>query len=826
MAFPQLANIDEKFVATIKKKGGNNLTASKLLPWIRITSCLGDFLTIESIKSNVSFAQRYGNTDSSGRVGVNAKGESVYAEKNDRGYRPSPIISSVDISQGNEGLSKKTSFTIVAHSLGQAELILEYFQEPGNMVLVEWGDNTNLSYSQQTDINKCDIIAYNNLKTIQEKRKKAEGRYDAILGTITGGSMSYGDQETFNIEVNLTSVGELPAYLQNHKGIETGKKEADSNKSFKQYEIDPSGTQNDNPVGKTLFMQMFNKLPSAKRTEAIQNLQNEAWAIDPQNFINIDDQIREDLVDSASEVSLHSDGDEDLKIPTETPLFSNKSYIRVGLAFTIIDMQSSVELKPRKIGDCSNQATPNGKVNWYNTVCRAHKNIFSANSDYLYIANKNAPSFDLIGALTATDEFKKPLGDINTQSVNLTDTTDIHPSVYGSFSKTSYFPNPYKLECPNLAQIDNTYLSYEADAGEWGYLRDLYINFDFFCKTISGPLLTNKDLYYKLLNGMSSAVNMYWNFQIVQGATVEPHLAGGSDLFYDKLKKDFVKGSLGCEELQVVDVNFLGKVKDRGLGQAKFQSRGTKSPFLSAELNFDIPAAMKGQVIGKKLSNPNKEQMEVDFEGLFTDKTDSVAESLRVVKEEIEKEEAQREEEEADRNVNPTTRARAKANAARKKQREKEKAKEEQQKANYELFIGSASVFPRVQDRNANVDVANEWYDWYSGNNIALEELMMVGCFDDANLLKKVQLMNEKRYIGETQVSSGKNPPLLPIKFTFTIFGVGGIRVGDTFCITDLPNKYRNKIFQVTEIAHSVGTDAWRTTVTGKLRNIIVDVEQ
>ena len=52
------------------------------------------------------------------------------------------------------------------------------------------------------------------------------------LGTITGGGMCYGANETFEIQVELTSIGELPAYLQHHKGI-SDDKDADKNSTSK-----------------------------------------------------------------------------------------------------------------------------------------------------------------------------------------------------------------------------------------------------------------------------------------------------------------------------------------------------------------------------------------------------------------------------------------------------------------------------------------------------------------------------------------------------------------------------------------------------------------
>ena len=267
-----------------------------------------------------------------------------------------------------------------------------------------------------------------------------------------------------------------------------------------------------------------------------------------------------------------------------------------------------------------------------------------------------------------------------------------------------------------------------------------------------------------------------------------------------------------------MDATFTGKVKDRGLGRAAFQSRGLKTPFLSAELKFDIPSAMKGQIIGRKLSkltkNPNKEQPEIDFDGLFTSRVDSVSHKLNVFN--VEGAKLAKDKEQA----SETNRERIDREDAEKKQNAEDK--EQQAKANYELFIGNGCVVPKVQDRGEDYDVANESYDFWSANEVPIEQLAIIGGYNDANLLKKVQLLNEGRLKGDikTQFTTGKNPPLLPIKFNFTIHGVSGLRVGDTFAISDLPLKYKNKIFQITQISHEVSTNLWQTTVEGSLRNL------
>jgi hypothetical protein len=822
MGFPQLGNIDKRIVDTIKAKAGNNLRASKVMPWIRVISCLGDFLAMESSPANESFSQRYGDTGKSGRLGVDKNGNSVYGNAGDRGLRPSPTIDSISISQGNEGLSKKSSFTIICYSLGQCEKIMEYFLEPGNMVLVEWGENNNKSTGQKTNVETCAIAAYNSLKVVQEKRKLAHGMYDAVLGVITGGGMSYGSNETFEVQVELTSIGELPAYLQHHKGIMGKTRKNDTSNKYKSFQI--SG---ETDIGKRLFKQMYNDLPAIKRTDAIKDKLENAFFTDSINFINMDKQIREDLGGGIKDAKVMTKGGK-VKITSDLPLFSEKRFIRVALAFSIIDLMDKVTLKPTpKLCGGTNPAPSNGNVMWYNTICRAHKNMFSADSNYLYIPNRQAPSFDLLGALRSeapdgtTTAFENPLP--NLEGSEISSTTDIHPPSHGG-TKTSYFPCNQPLNFEDQACYDGAYVPVTAESGEWGFLRDLYINFDFFCDTIEKSGLVTKDIYYELLNGMSSAVNLYWNFQIIPRGSINIYTPGGeldADTYY---KNVIAEGKTieGCEELQIVDASFGGKSVGASVGLAKFQSRGALTPFLSAELNFDIPGAMKGQVIGSKLAgkkrtgieNPNSEDKEIRLDGLFTGKIDSVLKELNAVQE------ATSEANKAEAKSSTQETAGEKKDRLKKEKKDEKAAEVEQKKANYEYFVENACVVPSTQDRDANMDFVKGFWDMYSGNDVNIESLAVVGSWNDSAVLKKVQMLNEGLLAGGDAKTSKLNVPLLPIKFNFTIHGVSGIRVGDTFSIIDLPGKYNTKVFQVTQVAHDIAQNLWSTKIEGSMRNM------
>ena len=269
---------------------------------------------------------------------------------------------------------------------------MEYFLEPGNMVLVEWGENNQTSYSQKASINKCAIAAYNNLRHIQQKRTNAHGMYDAVLGVITGGSMGYGSNETYEVQVALTSIGELPAYLQHHKGIQTKEEKQKSSETFSSWKVDA-----EDDVGKRLFEQMFNGLPAGKRTKLLKNKINDPFYTDSINFINMDKEIREELLKTVKDVKIMTKG-EDIKITSDLPLFTEKRFIRVALAFSILDLQDGVQTHaPGVCGETD--STSSGTITWHNTICRAHKNMFSADSNFLYIPNKSGPFFDVIGAL-------------------------------------------------------------------------------------------------------------------------------------------------------------------------------------------------------------------------------------------------------------------------------------------------------------------------------------------------------------------------------------------------------------------------------------------
>ena len=90
-------------------------------------------------------------------------------------------------------------------------------------------------------------------------------------------------------------------------------------------------------------------------------------------------------------------------------------------------------------------------------------------------------------------------------------------------------------------------------------------------------------------------------------------------------------------------------------------------------------------------------------------------------------------------------------------------------------------------------------------------ERFRIYTFDDTSFLDRIK----NDYFAK---KGGLSHPL-PIHYTFKTLGISGVRFGDTFKITGIPDKYaKNGIFQVQQIEHSLTNMLWTTTITGAFR--------
>jgi hypothetical protein len=137
---------------------------------------------------------------------------------------------------------------------------------------------------------------------------------------------------------------------------------------------------------------------------------------------------------------------------------------------------------------------------------------------------------------------------------------------------------------------------------------------------------------------------------------------------------------------------------------------------------------------------------------------------------------------------------------------------DEARKANYELFMSKAVVVTNLKDREADMDAAEgSWYNVFNTADANIEDIAFVAAWNDVDLFRKLDL--------NSKGAGDANNILLPIQFSFTTFGISGIKTGDMFRIIDLPKQYTTSVFQVVEVSHELSNGLWQTSVVGKMRN-------
>lgn len=229
-------------------------------------------------------------------------------------------------------------------------------------------------------------------------------------------------------------------------------------------------------------------------------------------------------------------------------------------------------------------------------------------------------------------------------------------------------------------------------------------------------------------------------------------------------------------ELRVVDLNFTPtgeKVKPY-----TFNLTGNDSIFMDASLDVDISGAKMNQIIGKRLGQIiNGSQKDIDIKentGLFTNKKDLVLETIQKRAEAPTKDDEVVAEESSD---------------------ELEEAK----RKNMELFLDKVGFVPMPDKTDKD-------------SFEPLDTSTFIVSYNDQAVFEFFKTQDD----GTKPTNIG---PLMPIKFTFSIHGVSGIKRGDKFAIIGLPKNYEAKgFFQVTAVKHTITDMVWKTDVEGSFR--------
>jgi len=883
-AFPHFSNIAPWVTKELTARRADIIKVSNLNAWVRVSSGVGsgcmmlsnpNFQLFGGVGDKVA-PSIYGNGSMSGTVGVKWDGVSPVSTPGEFwGFRPKPNITTIEIDEGAGSLSRKATFTITAYTRAQLDVLCKYYLEPGYTIFLEWGWNTVSGVSMYSPSLDAKTVGLNqSFVEVNKKRAASEGHYDNYLGFISGGSVGM-EGDKWTITVKCTGFTELPAYMTVTSNSDT----RENIKKTKPATFKPSEITAETDLGKKRFMMAYNRLPSNKQSQSIQGLIKYPSIANILNFVNVDEDVKENINDTTSgfEILGLSINDEEVKaegksfeVPSGTEIIGDEAFIRFG---TLMDIMNMIGAGGLLIGDKVVSMTVNTK----NTVISAFKNIYSTDKTKLLIPNANAPKFSISEAATSVNE-----QDTFAETANCS-ISDGTVAIEFPYSK------PLKNGAVGGVRIQYTDKNIEGiskAAYMWGFLDDLYVNMEFAKGILETENFSIKDALYKLLNGLSGASGGIWDFQIIESTTPD-----GSST-----------------ELIVVDLNFMA---DNGPGMTTFYVSGVNSVFLDASFDMDMGGAKMSQIIGKRLGydlNPNSPSVDGkqskaktkegksagQQKGLFTDLPDMVLKAIRPKPNKPPATSPQQlAMEVAAKNAKIAEEKAAQEEALRQKLAAeqllaKQKAAAEQAVANPPAPPPQKGFFEAVGDfvesaRDVIVSGAETVYDnvtesvgyvydkgkeklgeAYDATLEYVQNLPAVKAFTEwmnrsealeknfklymskIGIYPKVTITKDSEVSGVDLTEITMNPvyndqlvfqalkagynnvnaydgntvsALLPVKFSFTVHGVSGIKRGDKFKVIGIPQQYeKNGFFQVTSVKHTIDGMIWKTEVEGGLR--------
>jgi hypothetical protein len=797
-SFPNFSNIANFVQTELQNRIGRTGYVSGLNCWVRAASAVTPITQKDSDGNAVAFGSNgliiysnpdfqlfkaagdtnvsaiYGDSSHSGTIGVTWDGNPVEAGTGVSG-KPSPIITNFEVDEGSGNISRKANFTIKCFTLEQLNVIAAHYLEPGFTVFLEWGWNTTTGLKRYSANLTPDAVGeYQSFKVVNERRANTSGNSDVFLGFITGGSIKINDAY-WDVEIKATGYTELPAYFMAADNVLTNSEVADASQGSVKKSLDFGGLDiwTETDLNAKRFKMAFNELPSTRKTQLVKNLLNDTNVANAVNFINFDDSIS-DHINSATEGHWYSTakvsaGDTNVKVADGTKLVGPEKFIRFG---ALIKIMNTIAVKAYKVG----KQDVKYQVFTDNTIISAFDRIFSTDKSKLFIPNPQTPRLEFGDAIKEggqTDFTKSADNTVSYQNTQI-----IFPEKNNISKGVANGRNLTYVDTVTNSKIEGL----DKNAYKWGFLDNLYVNFDFAKGILDTKNFIIKDALYQILNGMSSAAGSIWDFQIVE--VVSP---GPNSINPNYPPKDI-------HMLQVVDMNLVSDTNSSN-DIYTFYLQGANSIFIDANFDMDIGGAIMNQVIGNRLSTSNGKGLKQNnalpsYEGkLFsTDYADLV---LKKVEEEkaigSDAQKANDAHNAPAESTNPTD--------EQTKQQEKDLA----------TFLNKIALYPHVDISDA--DDAELGDDPYLNNYLA--------AYNDSQLFESLKL--GQAYLDKD--SNNQTSILLPIKFTFTMHGVSGIKRGDKFKVYGLPSKYSDSgFFQVLSVKHILDNMTWKTEISGGFR--------
>ena len=759
-AFPYFSNIAPHVSTELNRRKTDMLYVSRLNCWVRLSSGVGSGCMIYSNPNYPLFkaagstgASIYGNNQSSGTIGVRWDGKSAVSATDEYwGFRPPPVITSIQIDEGAGSLSRKAEFTITAYTVGQLNTLCKFFLEPGYTIFLEFGWNTPDGVKgYQPTLSANSVGRYQSFAYTHLIRKATNGHYDNYLGFITGGSVAM-NGDTWTLNVKCTGFTELPAFLN---AADNSEAVAVNEESKGQY-FKPTAVNAEQDLGRKRFMMAFNRLPSNRRTTRVASLITNTAIASPSNFINVDESVKakvNELTTGTTLLGITLNNEEQqtdgapVEYPAGTEIIKDEAFIRFG---TLMEILNQIGIEGFKIGD----KIVKTRINTKTTACCAFQKIFSTDKGKLFIPNKTAPKFSI--AKAASSEPPPAQDTTETEDCSILHVRDTGKPFM--FPAAGNIENGVAVSYGIVLQnksVDGSIVGLKKSQGQWGLLDDLYVNLDFAKGVMETKNFTMRNALYQILNGMSSAAGGLWDFQIMSDED--------------------------DSELRVVDLNLTPSGPQEPF---TFTLAGYESIFIDASLDMDISGAKMNQIIGNRLSqsiNGSQKDIKGKKKGLFTDKEDQVLKT-------IESRGAPPESKNATLPEGPT-----------------DDELEEAKVKNLQLMLDKTGLMPKPQ-----------FDDKHSFGAGDLKDDVITVSYNDQAVFEFFKNQNDGSADGKAAAEVG---PIMPIKFTFTMHGISGIKRGDKFKVLGLPKNYEQTgFFQVTAVKHTITDMLWKTDIEGSFR--------
>jgi len=851
--WPHLSNINSTIANKIRSRA-DTIQSSKLNVWMRVFAGAGSGLILTSTNNFELFkaagqgASVYGSPTSVGTIGYNWFGAPV-AGGNDRGLRPSPGIISFEVKEGKDQISKEATLGIKCFSLEQMEAIQKYFLEPGYTICVEWGWNSDKGGMHMMDAaGPANIVKQAternlNYDTLNKLRVDSGGEYDTFFGFIVGGNVT-NEAEQFNVTVKLRGAPGLPTYLQSQQHIQLKDKpggiinnygKAEKVPPYEPELLDKTNTDtNARP-----WNNMYNQLPSHRQ---IQHVVSYATSTSAYDFINMDKAVTDAMVTDSNGGFWSFDrplfgekGDGPTvdvagqDIPKEK-LWSPHNYITMDMAVEILNRNGGLD--EYKFGDKS---------------VKAHINIKTAEiGAFRYMFSTKSSALIIPGELPDFRQYFWNRGEITQKGKGVLAVAGLPDAlpINNSINKRSFVQStPLDINTPNKKIKEAPYF--------WGYLRNLYVNFDMFVEKLNQPNKTIREVLLDILNEMSSAVNNFWNFQLVETQAEADNKALG-----------ITKGDI---IITVVDENWVGRNPEKT--PEYFDHSGINSPFLESTLDLSIPSEMANQIVSQRLGRATQPSMPyLSTGGFFTSEADLFSKDPKLLAKPLTAKQiadaaaAAQLAALAAKPLSPQDAAKQKLRLAKdsRKNIDTNLAQlnadiqntpagpiKDQLKADYKILY-DAGVQLDKDIEQAKIDSEKAFQDTVAAkksqisSNLAKIEIVpnpelgsripknmtsSDGLNDDNTFSERFRIytFDDTSFLDRIKNDSfskkgGLSHPL-PIHYTFKTLGISGVRFGDTFKINGIPARYaENGIFQVQQIEHSLTDMLWTTTITGAFR--------